>query len=276
VHLNGYAHAALPWHAPVCVVAHSCVLSWWRAVHGESAPLTWARYRAAVGAGLAAADSVIAPTEAMLYALGREYGTVRHASVVHNGRRADAFPQAVKEPFILTAGRLWDEAKNVAAVEAVATSLAWPVYLAGPTEAPSAEGRMPSTLCSLGVLPTRELARWMGRASIYTLPARYEPFGLSVLEAALAGCSLVLGDIPSLRELWDGAARFVEPDDHDALADALRALIDDPALRAHTARECRERALRYTVDSMTNGYLSAYDMLLNGTHEGPRRLACAS
>ena len=38
VHLNGYAHAALPWRAPVVVVAHSCVLSWWRAVHGEEAP----------------------------------------------------------------------------------------------------------------------------------------------------------------------------------------------------------------------------------------------
>ncbi len=37
------------------------------------------------------------------------------------------------------------------------------------------------------------------------LPARYEPFGLSVLEAALSGCALVLGDIPSLRE--SGATR---------------------------------------------------------------------
>src|ERR1700685_1729801 len=32
VHLNGYAHAVLPWKAPVVVVAHSCVFSWWRAV----------------------------------------------------------------------------------------------------------------------------------------------------------------------------------------------------------------------------------------------------
>src|SRR5215218_7362536 len=38
VHLNGYAHAALPWPAPVVVVAHSCVLTWWRAVKGENAP----------------------------------------------------------------------------------------------------------------------------------------------------------------------------------------------------------------------------------------------
>jgi glycosyltransferase involved in cell wall biosynthesis len=32
VHLNGYSHATLSWDAPVLVVAHSCVLSWWHAV----------------------------------------------------------------------------------------------------------------------------------------------------------------------------------------------------------------------------------------------------
>jgi glycogen(starch) synthase len=32
IHLNGYAHGALPWSAPKVMVGHSCVLSWWRAV----------------------------------------------------------------------------------------------------------------------------------------------------------------------------------------------------------------------------------------------------
>src|SRR5687768_2158129 len=32
VHLNGYCHGNLPWTAPVLVVGHSCVLSWWSAV----------------------------------------------------------------------------------------------------------------------------------------------------------------------------------------------------------------------------------------------------
>ena len=56
----------------------------------------------------------------------------------------------------------------------------------------------------------------MGRAAIYALPARYEPFGLSILEAALSGCALVIGDIPSLREIWADAALFVPSDGHDA------------------------------------------------------------
>ncbi|HEY9422664.1 MAG TPA: glycosyltransferase family 4 protein, partial [Thermoanaerobaculia bacterium] len=66
IHLNGYAHGALPWNAPKVMVGHSCVLSWWQAVKGEPAPEAWDRYACEVGAGLAAADLVIAPSEAML------------------------------------------------------------------------------------------------------------------------------------------------------------------------------------------------------------------
>ena len=69
IHLNGYAHGALPWRAPALIVGHSCVLSWWRAVKGEDAPPDWDRYRQAVTAGLQARRSLAAPTQAMLDAL---------------------------------------------------------------------------------------------------------------------------------------------------------------------------------------------------------------
>jgi glycogen(starch) synthase len=59
------------------------------------------------------------------------------------------------------------------------------------------------------------LARELARGDL-RLPARYEPFGLSVLEAALSGCALVLGDIASLREVWGGAACYVRPGDSRA------------------------------------------------------------
>ncbi len=41
VHLNGYAHGALRWNAPSVVVAHSCVVSWWNAVHRCDPPANW-------------------------------------------------------------------------------------------------------------------------------------------------------------------------------------------------------------------------------------------
>src|SRR5947209_14321377 len=69
VHLNGYAHGALAWKSPVLVVAHSCVLSWWKAVKGEPAPADWNHYRRAVRDGLRSADAWVAPSSAMLNAV---------------------------------------------------------------------------------------------------------------------------------------------------------------------------------------------------------------
>ena len=71
IHLNGYCHGALPWRAPALVVAHSCVLSWWEAVKGESAPGRYARYREEVARGLRAVARVVAPSEAMASSAAR-------------------------------------------------------------------------------------------------------------------------------------------------------------------------------------------------------------
>src|SRR5690606_6363713 len=81
IHLNGYCHAGLPWNAPVVVVAHSCVLSWWSAVRGTPAPCEWDRYREVVTHGLRSADAVIAPTRAMLNSLRGHYGDLPPARV---------------------------------------------------------------------------------------------------------------------------------------------------------------------------------------------------
>lgn len=258
VHLNGYAHGHLPWRAPVVVVGHSCVLSWWQAVKGDAAPADWNRYREEVGPGLRAADCVVAPTQAMLDALQTHYGPLPPSRVVPNGRDPSLFPSNAKEPFVLTAGRLWDEAKNVGALAQVADQLDWPVYVAGEQRHPEGGDLCPQGVRPLGCLSPGHLAGWLARASIYALPARYEPFGLSALEAGLAGCALVLGDIPSLREVWGDAALFVSPDDLDALGCALQTLIDDSHRRHCLAERARTRALTYTPGRMAAGYVAAY------------------
>jgi glycosyltransferase involved in cell wall biosynthesis len=262
VHLNGYCHASLPFAAPVVVVGHSCVLSWWQAVKGEAAPLAWETYYQRVARGLRAADLVVTPTAAMLRWLEDLYGPLHHTRVIANGRRPELFPPLRKEPWVLGAGRLWDEAKNVQALARVAPRLAWPVLVAGDDESPEEERRsfcnQRENLRSLGRLSPSDLAARLGRAAIYALPAFYEPFGLSILEAALAGCALVLGDVESLRELWDGCALFVPPGDDGALEEALDGLIRDAVHRPRLARASRQRALEFTPERMAEGYLQAY------------------
>jgi glycosyltransferase involved in cell wall biosynthesis len=265
-HLSEPVFAALPWPVPTVAVGHSCVLSWFEAVRGEDAPVEWDRYRRAMATGLRAAGAVVAPSRAMLGALQRHYG-VRGGTVVANGRSPGRFAPGAKQPVVLTAGRLWDPAKNVALLAEVAPHLPWPVYAAGEARSPDG-GDAPAAgaVHHLGALGQDAMAEQLARAAVYALPARYEPFGQTVLEAALAGCALVLGDIPSLRELWDGVALFVPPDDAAALRTALESLIRDPSLRGGLAMNARRRALARSPEQMARGYLRVYGRVLAASH----------
>jgi glycogen synthase len=263
IHLNGYSHAALPWKAPVIAAAHSCVCSWWRAVKSEKLPAAWREYCERVTSGLTAADLVIAPSRAMLASLEEHYGPIASTRVIPNGRSQSFFDRMPKEEMILAAGRLWDEAKNIWILTSIASDLPWPVYIAGETRHPGGKQAEFSKVECLGKLCSRELAAWFGKASIYALPARYEPFGLSALEAGLAECALVLGDIPSLREVWGDAAVFVSPSDPSQLKCALRELAADTARRTDMGARARARALEYSTGRMTQRYLEAYSEVMN-------------
>jgi glycosyltransferase involved in cell wall biosynthesis len=242
VHLNGYAHGAAPFGAPTLVSGHSCVLSWWRAVKGSEAPPEWDRYREVVRCGLQRADAVTAPSAFMLGELDDLYGPLSApVRVIHNGSDA-SLRWPPKERLVLAAGRMCDEAKNLAALEAAAPAVRAPVVIAG-------DGS------SLGHLRPDRLDLLRTRAAVFAAPARYEPFGLAILEAARAGCSLVLGDIPSLRELWDGTARFVEPDDPVALAAAINEALDEPWPAA-------EHAARYSLEAMARAHQEVYEDLV--------------
>ncbi len=261
IHLNSFGHGALPWSVPVVLMAHSCVLSWWTAVRGTAIPAEWNTYRAEVARSLAAVDLITAPSAAMAAALGRHYGSASSScKVIPNGRAAAKFHKREKRPFILTAGRLWDEAKNVAILAQVAPELPWPLYVAGEARGWNGARELKLSGCRmLGALPAVELAEWQARAAIYAAPARYEPFGLCALEAALSGCALVLGDIESQREIWGEAALFVSPDDAHGLREALRNLIANPGLRQTMARRAYERALTFDAAHMAQAWLDTYE-----------------
>ncbi|MGH8174866.1 MAG: glycosyltransferase family 4 protein [Steroidobacter sp.] len=269
IHLNGFSHAALPWRKPVVVVAHSCVCSWWQAVHGQSPPSEWDVYRRNVAAGVRSADHVVAPTFAFLAEIKRWHASAAATSVIYNARSPTLFAHDAnnqREPLILASGRLWDEAKNMRALDAVARDLPWPTYVAGDARAPDGPQFSAASLQCLGALCPDEIASWLKRAAIYVHPAKYEPFGLSVLEAALAGCALVLADLPSLRELWDGAALFVPvghaDDSANALHPALQRLIAEPALRQQLSQAALLRARQFTPGRMGCEYFSLYAALL--------------
>ena len=258
VHLNGFAHGSLDWDddTATLVVGHSCVETWWRAVHGVSAPPEWEAYRQQVTRGIHAADAFVAPTRVILSAFSDVYGPHPRSRVIPNGTgAATALPPgntAAKEPVVLTAGRVWDPAKNVAVLCAAMAGAAWPLLIAGDGEATGSHAR------ALGWLEPAELNSWMERAAVYAAPAKYEPFGLSALEAARAGCALVLGDIPTLREVWGDAALYADPADAVEVRRQIDRLIEDATLRSDLAHRARTRAATYTAKRMAEGYLGLY------------------
>ncbi|HEU4455645.1 MAG TPA: glycosyltransferase family 4 protein [Longimicrobium sp.] len=267
VHLNQMAYAAAGFHAPVLAAVHSDVLSWWREIHASDAPADdWAEYARWVREGLAAADAVITPTRRQSELLWRHYG-LRPTRVIYNGieTAGDAPAERTEEMVILTVGRLWDRGKGADVLDEAAALLGPdfpPIHALGETVAPHGETFAAKNLIVHGRVERAEVDGWMRRGSIYVGPSRYEPFGLAPLEAALAGCALVLSDIPTFRELWDGCAEFFAPGDPAALADALVRVANDPPRRARMAEGARKRALRrYTSDRMAEEYLALYRQL---------------
>lgn len=256
---------ALSWHRPVVCVAHSCAVSWWHAVHGAEPPVEWDPYRRNVTLGLNSADLVIAPTAAFLETLQSCYGFEQPTKVIRNGR-PQRFPGSSErpEPLLIGCGRLWDEAKNLRAFDAAAAGLPWPSYVIGDATGPDGQTFAPTAVRTLGTLSHQDVQSWLQRASIFVHTALYEPFGLAVLEAAAAGCALVLSDIPTLRELWDGAAEFHNPGDSAGLHAALDMLIADPGKRAALAAAAQRRATEYSVDSMAAAYAKVYRSLAAG------------
>jgi glycosyltransferase involved in cell wall biosynthesis len=266
VHLNGYSHGSVSFRAPVVIVAHSCVASWWRAVFHEAAPPRYDHYRARVRAGLGAASAVVAPTRAMLRMLEREHGRLGcPVYIIPNGAAPEQFSAMNKEPFYLACGRLWDRAKNLSGLSERAAALPWPLWIAG--EQLSPEGRtlpFPQNVVRLGNLSRPALARIMARSSVFLHPAVYEPFGLAPLEAALTGCALVLSDIESLREVWGDAAMYAPPGDIAAFTDAARRVAVNEPLQRELAAKASARALRFSEKGMGDAYFELYAALVGG------------
>jgi glycosyltransferase involved in cell wall biosynthesis len=252
VHLTGYLHAGLPWCGKVMVAGHPGA----GAAYGRLDIEQRRTCRSAFQHGLKGADMVVMPTDAMLAALVRTFGSL-NGHVIRDGRDPARFAPAVKEPLILSVGSQREESGQASVLERAAPRLPWPVVVAG--EQVDCDGRPVrlEAVSALGRLHLSQLLPWFARASIFVAASAEGP-GCWVPEAALSGCALVLGDTAALRELWSGAALFVAPGDADALASGLRTLLADRRLRDAMGAAARRRALRQTARDMAEAYVGSY------------------
>lgn len=262
VHLNSFSFGSLPWKIPVVITAHSCVLSWFDAVNKNSVQDEWNGYARRVTKGIRTADVVITPSYDMLKSVDRFYHPSGKKMVIYNGAETSNFTNGKKGNFIFSMGWLWDEARNLNLLLRAAQKIKYEIYIAGNT--PEVPSSLPSNVHLLGQISRPEVVRWLTDAAVYAVPVRYEPFGYSFLEAALSGCALVTGDIPSMREIWADAAVYADPDDSDALSRILNVLMSVTEWRRHLAMKAHSRAVsEYNSDIMVSRYNLLYNNLVN-------------
>jgi glycosyltransferase involved in cell wall biosynthesis len=256
--------AAAPPPVPVVAVTHGCVSTWWQAARpGEALAPEYRWHRRLMGEGLRAADRLVAPTASYARTVARHYGLPRCPLVVHNGRTplVDHSCEVLTDR-VLTVGRLWDRVKRTELLDRVAAQLVVPFDAAGAVIGPHGERIATEDLHPLGQLDAEELGRHLATRPIFVSAASFEPFGLAVLEAAGAGCALVLSDIASFRELWDGAALFVAGDDEAGYVRAVEALLGDVSERRRLGDAAKQRAARYTPGAMADAMLAIYSGLI--------------
>jgi glycosyltransferase involved in cell wall biosynthesis len=216
------------------------------------------------------ADGVIAVSEftkrQVVSLLGVEPSKVH---VVHHGVRGLAYPTAAREKVVLSAGAIQvrkNTARLVAAFETV--DPAWRLVLAGSAGYGSAEilARIASSpardrIAVPGYVSAGELAGWYARAGLFAFPSLDEGFGMPVLEAMAAGTPVLTSNRSALPEVAGDAGMLVDPEDQEALGQALRDLTRREDLRQEFSRRGRERARLFTWEKAVRETWDVYSAI---------------
>lgn len=276
-HSNHLCYGALPIPIPRIVVAHGDLLTWWKSVHGhgpkESPWMGW--YRDATRQGLSGASAVVAGSDWMLEAVRASYAASMHGVVINHGRNPIHFnPYVTKNDAVLAIGRILDPASQVNLlaershpVPVCVVDAKQPEHCAETifrTDVGFSNGQEGVVL--RGPRSESQLRLLYSRASMYVSAARYEPTGMTIVEAALSRCALILNDIPALREIWGPAAVYFRTNDADSLSEAVRILNQDAELRRSFATRSFNRAREcYNSNRMTSNYIQLYRSVVNQT-----------
>jgi glycosyltransferase involved in cell wall biosynthesis len=114
-------------------------------------------------------------------------------------------------------------------------------------------------LHATGYVTDGELRALYENAACLVYPSLYEGFGLPPLEAMLCGCPVLVSDAASLPEVCGDAALYCNPRDPDNIAEKIRTLIEEPALRNELRCRGMERARNFTWRRASEALLSIID-----------------
>ena len=110
----------------------------------------------------------------------------------------------------------------------------------------------------LGFIPEQDLPALYAGARSFVYPSIYEGFGLPVLEAMASGVPVVTSCFTSLPEVTQGAARLVNPDDIEALAEAITASLCDESWRETASTRGKQVATGYSWEQCIEQTVNVY------------------
>ena len=193
--------------------------------------------------------------------------------VVRHGIRPLAYPPRAGQPrekVVLHVGAIQTR-KNVARLVEAFERLEpdWRLALAGSFGygAERIRARIESSaarerISVLGYVDPDELAAWYARAAIFAFPSLDEGFGMPVLEAMAGGAPVLTSNRSALPEVAGDAAVLVDPEDTEALIEALRGMAGDEALRQELAARGLARARLFTWEKAVRETWDVYEELL--------------
>jgi glycosyltransferase involved in cell wall biosynthesis len=129
----------------------------------------------------------------------------------------------------------------------------------GHAEQMARELRVADQISILGFVPRDDLLQLYRQVSALVYPSTFGPENLPPLEAFALGCPVAASRIPGSEEQLGDAAVFFDPHDHGAMADAIRAVLVDPSLRATLIERGRARAKRWTRTDVADAILGCLD-----------------
>jgi glycosyltransferase involved in cell wall biosynthesis len=109
-----------------------------------------------------------------------------------------------------------------------------------------------------GYLPLELLAGFLGGADVVAYPSLGEGFGLPVLEAMACGAAVLTTSFLALPEIGGDAVEYADPSP-EAIAAALRSLLDRPERRAELSTDAVRRAAGFTWAACAEQHLQTYD-----------------
>jgi len=236
-----------------------------------STPEFRARFTAQAREAARRADAIIAVSaftkSQVVELLGAPESRVR---LIHHGARLLDFPAVAREPVVLCVGALQRRKNMIRLVEAFERlDERWRLALVGDAGFGAAEirdriARSPARarIETPGYVAPSDLALWYRRAAVFAFPSLDEGFGMPLLEAMAAGTPVVTSNRSALPEVAGDAALLVDPEDTDALADALGKLAGDEALRCELARRGKERVQNFRWDRAVRETWEVYRDLL--------------